>query len=197
MKNLMPRRSILKPYSCDRCTNAYASAFSLRRHKTQCHPTLAEEVPSRPASNTVLSRQEINSRHYENNKRRLRHKRLRSKYMQMAHIQLLKERICKIAEGAYDNYWPEKPVEPSGEDLNDLYVDSKLLWKRYQCQLKTYRSELADFKFQLQDIPWENINERVTLMMNEINFEEYETGLTTDASVIDSDIAVSDNESND
>ena len=54
----------------------------------------------------------------------------------------------RIIYGDYDFDWPEKPIEPTVEELNDLPNDSELLWERYYYQLDNYKyhEELNEFR---------------------------------------------------
>ena len=185
MKIFMPRRSGPKPFSCCLCEKAYSTQFSLRRHFSQIHsdkPKISHE------NNQIIPRMVINARHYEKNKERLRNIRIRRKQYSMAHIELLKERICDIVDGLYDHYFPEKPAEPPEEDLNLQLSDPKILWKHYNDQLASYNNILNSLKHNLMEISWDQISERVSRKLNDLFVSNDNSNVQTDASSVGSSV---------
>jgi hypothetical protein len=190
----MPRRSGPKPFTCCQCEKSYSTRFSLRRHINDIHSgSNASKSKSSHNNDRIIPRVEVNSRYYEKNKERLRHDRISRQQYSIAHIDLLKERICNIVDGAYDNQFPDKPIEPSAEDLNCPFTDSKSLWERYKNQLAAYDNKMYNLKQKLQEIPWDDISARVARRLIGMNISEDEFNVQTDASDADS----SDIESND
>lgn len=182
----MPRNASSKPFCCCHCENAYSTKFSLNRHLKNVH--LFYETNDRTtisSSTRNMFRKEANSRHYEKNKDKFRRQRLNRKQCSNAHIELLKERICQIIDGVYNDYFPDMPIEPSGEDLNNPFIDSEMLWKRFRKMARKYHADLEKAKLKLQNISWNEIQERSDryASLNESIDSQEGYSIQTDASI--------------
>ena len=73
---------------------------------------------------------------------------------------MLKERIDDIAEGSFENEWPVMPVEPTDEDLDNPFLNSKRLWSIYSSQMSEYAAAMHRFKEKLKFIDSYEISSR-------------------------------------
>ena len=174
MKSFMSLPTESKLFPCYHCPKVYKTKFSLKRHMRKYYSNLYVETEPVNPENRITPRVVINARHYEKTKERRAHRIEYHKLRPIIHIEMLEERIAKIAEGCYDKNWPVEPQAPSGKDLNEELFDSKALWERYDAQMKEYRVRLHDFTRFLKYIPFEAIIQRVTLRMNEFNVSKPE-----------------------
>lgn len=195
-KIFMPRRaSTSKHFACCECYRTFTTQFNLNRHLRKHSPNY-DNLTTNTMLDPIMSRQEINSRYYENNRDLIRNRNRRHKYYSICHIALLEQRINDIIDGQFNDLFPSKPIEPSAYDLANPLSDSRELLSRYEHQVNQYHDELERLKRKLSNINTEDIlqkvNEKMALeVMNVADDTEEEHSVLTNASTIDSSEAES------